>query len=403
MQLHIFWRLAVMMTLQYFIWGAWLPYIAIYLTELNFTDNEGANLVSMFYWASLIAPFIGGQLVDRYFSTEKYLAVVHIISGVMLLAMAQFTDYWMMLICFFAHSMLYVTTLPLTNSISFKNLTNVERDFGYIRVFGTIGWILAGWVLTIWLGYDDSSVNCLWLAGIVGIALGVFCFFLPHTPPNPKTDDPWAFMKAVSLFKKPSFLIFMIISFVVSTELMFYYYLTGLFLGDIGFSNSSIPTIMSIGQIAEIVTMILILQLVLPRVGIKNAIMIGIVAWPIRYIIFAIGEPQWLVVSSLTLHGFCYVFFFVVGQMYVDKVAPKDIRGSAQSLLFIVTFGIGQLVGTYFAGWIKSIYTTGVGTDAVTDWSWVFTIPVILTILCAIAFFAFFNEPKEDNETEAAA
>lgn len=402
MQAGIFWRLSVMMTLQYFIWGAWLPYIGIYFRELNFSDNAGANLVSMFYWASLIAPFFGGQLVDRYFSTEKYLGVVHILSGIFLLIMSSYTDYWGMLILFFIHSLLYVTTLPLTNSISFRNLTNVERDFGYIRVFGTIGWILAGVALSEWLKIDNNSANCLRLGGIAGIVLGLFCFFLPHTPPNSKVDDPWAFLKSLTLFKTSSFTVFMIISFIVSTELMFYYYLTGLFLEDMGIDKSDVTKYMSIGQIAEIVTMVLILQWVLPKVGIKNAIMIGIAAWPIRYIIFAIGEPQWLVVSSLTLHGFCYVFFFVVGQMYVDKVAPKDIRGSAQSLFFIVTFGIGQLVGTYFAGFIKSIFTTVVSdTETVTNWTMVFTIPVILTILCAVAFFAFFHEPN--NKEEAAA
>ncbi len=435
MQAGVFWRLSVMMMFQYWIWGAWGPYLPVYLeNELNFNSFQKSMIISMFYLAFLITPFVGGQFVDRYFSTEKFMAFAHIFAGIFILVMAESVDFMTMLIFMLLHSFLYAMTLPLTNSISFHNLKDVDREFGYIRVWGTLGWILAGWALTVWLSFDNSGENCLRLAGIISILLGLFSFILPHTPPNKEAKDPFAFLAAIKMLKKPSFLVFIIISFVVSTELMFYYFLTGPFLSESGISaktlqfledlgivgyiqsimaavgmvssgeeippDSLIPAIMTIGQIAEIVTMVWILQKVLPKSGIKFSMMLGIIAWPLRYIIFAIGTPWWLVVLSLTLHGFCYVFFFVVGQIYVDKVAPKDIRGSAQSLIIIVTFGLGQLAGVYFAGWIEGIFTTGEGAEAVTNWTYVFIVPVVLTILCAIAFQLFFHEPKEVDKEE---
>lgn len=424
MQSGVFWRLSIMMMLQYWIWGAWGSYLPVYLDDLEFSSFQITMILNMFYFAFLITPFVGGQFVDRYFSTEKFMAVAHILSGIFIYTMSMSVDFTFMVVFMLLHSFLYAMTLPLTNSISFHNLKDIEREFGYIRVWGTLGWIFAGWVLTFWLAVDNNGANCLRLAGIASILLGFFSFMLPHTPPNKEAKDPFAFMAALKLFKKPSFTVFIIISFVVSTELMFYYYLTGIFLSESGISmdtkmfldnigvlglfggdeiqaDSLIPMIMTIGQIAEIVTLVWILKAVLPNTGIKYSIMIGIVAWPIRYIIFAIGTPWWLVVLSLTLHGFCYVFFFVVGQIYVDKVAPKDIRGSAQSLILIVTFGLGQLAGVNFAGFIHSFFTTGEGAEAVTNWPMVFTIPVILTVLCAVGFQMFFHEPKEEEEAIA--
>ncbi len=401
MSLGLYIRLSVMMLLQYWIWGAWGSYLPVYLTELGFSGAQKGQIMGMLYLASLITPFIGGQIADRYISVERFLAIAHFVGGFLLLWMAEYITFFHMLIIMFCYSLLYAPTIPLTNALSFKNLTDVDRDFGKIRVWGTIGWILAGWVLSGWLYFSDDGANCLRLAGIASLLLGVFSFWLPHTPPS-REGNPLAFLEALKMLKRPSFLIFMIISFVVATELMFYYILTGPFLEDLGTNSRNIPWVMTIAQIAELLTLVALMPYLLPRVGIKTAMAIGIITWPIRYIIFAIGTPYWLVVASLALHGICYVFFFVVGQIYVDRVAPPDIRNSAQGLLALVTFGLGLYLGSSFAGWIESLFTH-VAEDGTTivNWSWVFMVPVVLTILCAILFLIFFKDPQEQLEKEA--
>lgn len=403
MNFAVLWKLSLMMMLQYWIWGAWGSYLPVYLDDLQYTPDQAALILSMLYVASLIAPFIGGQIADRYLATERFLGIAHILGGVFIFVMAEFISFYGMLLFMFLHSLMYATTLPLTNSISFQNLSNVEKDFGKIRVWGTLGWIFAGWALTFWLKISPDGANCLRLAGVAAVVLGVFSFWLPHTPPQKEGANPLAFLEAIKLLKIPSFLIFMIVAFVVATELQFYYFLTGPFLVDLGIESSNVPLIMTLAQGAEIITLVFLLPIILPRLGIKASIMIGIAAWPVRYIIFAIGEPTWLVIASLTLHGFCYVFFFVVGQIYVDRIAPKDIRGSAQSFLAIVTFGLGLTAGSLFAGRIRAIFTETVDGAAVTDWFWVFLVPVALTVLCAIFFAVFFHDPNDRRRREAEA
>lgn len=399
MNISVFIRLSVMMLLQYMIWGAWGSYLPVYLDELGFSSMQGGAIYSMLFFASMIAPFIGGQIADRYMASEKYLALSQLAGGVLMFVMAAQTQFWPFLLVMFLWSMFYAPTLPLTNVICFSHLSDVDRQFGAIRLWGTIGWILAGWFLTLWLRMDADGANCLRLAGVASIAMGAFSFFLPHTPPKKAVGNPMAFVDAFALLKKPSFMVFMIVAFVVATELQFYYILTGPFLLALGVESANISAWMTLAQIAEMLTLLILLPIVLPRAGIKMSILIGILAWPVRYIIFAFGGPLWLILASLPLHGLCYVFFFVVAQIYVDRVAPKDIRNSAQSLLFFVTFGLGLTLGSYFAGWIRALFTA----DGVTNWTFVFIIPVVLTILCAIAFVMYFKDPKENDAQNSEA
>jgi len=408
MNLNIKWRLSAMMLLEYAIWGAWAPVLGAYLTNppskggLGFDNNQLGVIYSLLPLASIISPFIAGQLADRRFATERFLGTLQIFAGIALLVMASQKQYGGMILWMLIFSLLYAPTLALTNSLAFSHMRDAEKEFGGIRVWGTIGWIVSGLLLTLFrnklphltpAGMSDS----LFLAGIMALILGVFSFGLPHTPPKREGVNPLAFMDALQLLKNRNFAIFVIISFVVATELQFYYVLTSPFLEQrMGIPHEDVPGVMTLAQIAEIVVMGVLLPYLLPKMGVRKTMVVGILAWPIRYIIFALGAamPQlkWLVVASLTLHGFCYVFFFTVGFIYVDQVAHADIRASAQSFIALVVLGVGSYVGSLFTGWIGNAFTDPV-TKA-TNWTNVFLVPCALTIVCAIIFPLLFRENR---------
>ncbi len=393
-------RLSAMMFLQYAIWGAWAPVLSEYLiTKLGFSGTEVGIIYALLPLATIISPFIGGQAADRYFPTQKVIAFLQLFGGLLLIYMSFVTNYtalvWLMLI----YSILYAPTLALTNSIAFINLKDSEKEFGIVRVWGTIGWIVAGLMLAGWrmLGESMETIalrgDTLMLAGIFSLIMGIQAFGLPHTPPRKESKKPWAFLEAIKMLKNKNLAIFVGIAFIVATELQFYYILTAPFLtsGKIGVDRAMISGVMVIAQIAEIFVMALLLPYFLPKFGIKKTMIIGVLAWPARYIIFVIAQPVWLVIASLALHGFCYVFFFTAAFIYIDKVSPPDIRASAQSMIAIVTLGLGNFLGSLFVGWIQTIFTGPEGTD----WRSVFIIPTILTIFCAAAFILLFKERKK--------
>jgi MFS family permease len=228
--------------------------------------------------------------------------------------------------------------------------------------------------------------------------MGIQAFSLPHTPPRKEGVKPWAFLEALKMLKDRNFLVFIIIAFVVATELMFYYILTAPFLTSekIGVSSTILPWVMTIAQVAEIFVLAFLLPYLIARIGIRKILTLGILAWPLRYIIFAIGQPSWLVIASLALHGFCFVFFFAAAFIYVDTVAPRDIRHSAQSLITLVTYGVGNYIGSLFAGWVHDLFTK----NEVTNWTNVFLVPCFLTVLCAFVFLFFFKERRETQEAQ---
>lgn len=392
-----------MMFLQYAIWGAWYPVLSTYMEHtLGFSGTQTGFIYSLLPLATIISPFVGGQIADRYFSAQKVIGVLQLLGGILLFFISSVTEYstmmWMMLL----YCLLYAPTLSLTNSVAFINLDNAEKDFGPIRVGGTFGWIAAGILLSGWRVVSQSGGapavqgDTLILGGIVSLIMGVHSFTLPDTPPKKSGASPWAFLEAFGMLKDKNFAIFMIISFVVSTELMFYYILTAPFLvsDKIGIPDTTVAGVMVIAQVAEIFVMAFLLPLVLPRMGIRKTMIIGIIAWPLRYIIFAVGTPPWLVIASLALHGFCYVFFFTVSFIYVDTVAPKDIRNSAQSLITVIILGVGNYLGSLFAGWVWDLFRDDAGA---TNWPGVFAVPVALTILCALAFLTLFKEDYKER------
>ncbi len=405
MNKSIRWRLSVMMFLEYMVWGAWSPVLSIYLGDRGFTGIQIGVIYSLLPLGCMIAPIIGGQVADRYIATEKLLAGLHFAGGLLLCGMATMTSYERLLPMMLVWSLVYAPTLALTNSITFHHLPDAEKRFGLVRVFGTLGWIAVGLLLTalrkMWpetqglpgLGGADS----LWLGGFLSLALALFCLALPATPPARAGRSPWAFLSAFKLMRDPSFALFIIIAFIVSTELMFYYVLTGPFLQTIGIEPDNVPAVMTVAQIAEIGTM-LALPWMLDRWGIRKTMALGIIAWPLRYAIFAYGEPTGLVVAALTLHGLCYVCFLVVSFIYVNSAAAPDIRASAQGFVTFVTLGAGLYFGSLFAGWIKDYFTTGVAPDQTVNYTNVFLVPCALTVVCALAFFLWFKEKKQISQ-----
>jgi nucleoside transporter len=348
--------------------------------------------------ATIISPFVGGQIADRYFASEKVIAFLQLTGGALLLVISRVTSYDAMMLLMFVYCLLYAPTLALTNSVAMINLADSEKEFGRIRVWGTIGWIVAGLLLSGWrLAARDAGLpivggDTLFLAGVLSIVMGLQSFTLPHTPPRKEGVKPWAFFESMKMLRTRDFAIFVGITFVVATELEFYYILTAPFLTSerIGISTASVPAVMTIAQLAEIFVMAFALSYFLKHYGMRKTLAVGVIAWPLRYIVFAIGQPAWLVIASLALHGFCYVFFFVAAFIYVDGVAPADIRASAQSLIAIVALGFGRFLGSLFAGWVKNVFTTAAGTN----WTNVFLVPCALTVICAVAFLLFFREER---------
>ena len=399
-------RLGAMMFLQYAIWGAWAPVLSAYLiNDRGFTGTQVGWIYALLPLATIVSPFVGGQVADRYFSSEKVIGFLALTGGLVLLAASRVTAFGAMAGLMLLYCLLYAPTLALTNSIAMINLKDSEAEFGRVRVWGTLGWIAAGFALTGWRWLAQSGVtpkaaaDTLLLGGVLSLVMGIQSLTLPHTPPRKEGVKPWAFLESLKMLRDRDFAIFIGITFVVATELEFYYILTAPFLQSaaIGVSATSVPAVMTIAQAAEVLVLAFVLSWALKRYGMRRTLAIGVVAWPLRYIIFALGGPAWLVIAALALHGFCYVFFFVAAFIYVDKVAPPDVRASAQSMIAIIALGFGRFLGSLFAGTIRDVFTTAQGTN----WRAVFLVPCALTLLCAAAFLLFFRGRPAPAAAEA--
>ena len=388
---QLYLSLSMMMFLEFAIWGAWAPVLASHLIgPLKMSGKQTGWIYATLWLGCIVSPFIGGQITDRWVATELFLAIAHLIGGVLLLLAARRIKFWDLFGLMGLYSLLFAPTLALVNSLLFAHLTDPEAQAGKVRVWGTIGWIVAGLMLALWRRLGKLKVrgsDALTLAGIVSLIMGVFCFFLPHTPPPEEPGNPLAFLDAFKMLGDLNFLVFIIISFIVTTELQFYYLPTAPFLEDIGVQNKNVSAVMTLAQFAEIIAMAIMLPILLPRIGFRWALVIGVIAWPLRYIIFAMMRPVWLVISSLMFHGLGYTFFFFIGQMYVDKVAPTDIRASAQALIAVVTLGFGNFIGTQITGVIMDMFKK----EDKFQWRPIFLVPCVLTIVCAVAFILFFK------------
>ena len=407
-------KLALMMFFQFAVWGAWTPILgATIQNRLSATGAETGYIYGILWLACIITPFIGGQIVDRYFPSQGFMALASFIcAGSALMMATQHTigglGLWM-----WVWSLAFAPTLGIGNSIVFYHLSREganpaqqERDFSIIRTAGTVGWIVSALVLTAMLKGKPAVPAGTWapfeemyLTAGLGVVLTVICLLLPNTPPSKEVKDPWAFTKAFALFKTvPGFATFMLISFLASTEFQFYYVLSGPFMENgLKIPHENISLFKSIAQWAEIISLALLTPISLRRLGVKWTLVIGTLAWPLRYFIFALQKPVWLVLASMSFHGIGYAFVFITSYIYIDRVAPKDIRASAPEPVHADYAGVGNYLGTMFCGALQDHYTrTGANSlDKIVDWPLIFLFPALLTLLCAVAFILFFREPRE--------
>ncbi len=370
--------LSLMMFVQFFIWGAWYVTAPNYLKEIGFSGDDIGWVFAVGPFAGMISPFFVGMIADRFFAAQRVLGAMHLLgAGVMFFAttlMAQKASPTAIIFTIFAYQLTYFPTLALTNTLAMRNIADPEKEFPGVRVLGTIGWIVAGLLLS-WLGWS-TKINMFYLTAGAAVVLGLFSFALPHTPPTqtgPVSARQVLGLDALVLLKDRNYLTFMVASFLICIPLAFYYQITSRVvemlqfqkvagLGDvatgIGFGDV-IGLVMSFGQMAEILFMI-VMPFFFRRLGVKWMLVVGMLAWVVRYALFSLGAPdeiRWMIIGGIVLHGICYDFFFVTGQIYTDQVAPKHIRAQAQGLLVLFTLGLGMAIGAKVAGFIETQHT----------------------------------------------
>lgn len=385
--------LSLMMFLEYFIWGAWYVTMGTYMGEhLHATGLEIGAAYGALAIATMISPFFVGLVADRFFAAQKIMGVLHLAGAILLLSATYVnqtgTFYWIILI----YSLLYMPTIALSNSIAFSQMDDPGKQFPWIRVFGTLGWIAAG-LLISQLNIEKTSATFN-MAALFSAALGLLSFVLPNTPPKGKSSDALG-SDAFVLFRNRSYLIFFIAAILVCIPLSFYYGFANKFLNEVNFSNAAGK--MTLGQVSEAV-FILAIPFLFNRIGVKNMLLLGMTAWILRYVCFAYGDTgvnTWMLYAGIILHGICYDFFFVTGYMYTEKKAGEKIKNAAQGLFTFATYGVGMFIGTGFSGWIVDKYTAGEGHQ----WTNIWMVPAYIALGVLIYFILFF---KETTTTESA-
>ena len=394
-----------MMFLNFFIWGAWFVTLGTFLTiDLQTTGLQMSNVFSTQSWGAIIAPFIIGLIADRYFNAERILAILHIAGAVLMYQMYQAPDIQSFYPYVLAYMILFMPTLALVNSVSFRQMQNPEKEFSAIRVWGTIGWIVAGLSISYLFHWDSGQQgllrNTFLLAAVASLIQGLHSFSLPRTPPiktaagEKSSISEIIGLDAIQLLYNRNFLVFFISSILICIPLGFYYQNANLFLTEIGLSD---PTgKMTIGQISE-AFFLLLLPIFFARFGFKKTILVGMLAWAVRYVLFAYGdagELTYMLIIGIALHGICYDFFFVSGQIYTDSKAGAKYKSSAQGLITLATYGIGQLIGFWVAGYVLEYYK-GQYTDLSMVWQQVWLVPAGIAVVVMVLFAILFKEEKQ--------
>ncbi len=391
-------QLSLMMFLEFFIWGGWFVTMGTYLARsLKATDFQIGAAYGTQALGAIIAPFIIGLIADKFFSAQKILGVLHIAGAGLMYYMSTLDSFSAFYPVLLIYMILYMPTLALVNSVSFKQMNNAEKQFSYIRVWGTVGWIIAGLIIG-WLAWEknESLANTFRLTAIVSAVLGFFSFTLPNTPP-PKAGTKTSVreilgLDALGLLKDRNFFIFFLSSLLICIPLAFYYQHANVFLNELNVSGAAAK--MSLGQISETIFMFL-MPFFFVRLGVKNMLLFGMAAWVIRYLLFGFGDSgsnMWMLYLGIILHGICYDFFFVTGQIYTDKKAGEKIRSSAQGMITLATYGLGMFVGFWFAGYIAENFKTADGHA----WKNIWLIPAVIAAGVMILFLFFFKNDKKE-------
>ncbi|NGP76613.1 nucleoside permease [Balneolaceae bacterium YR4-1] len=407
-------KLSTMMFLEFFIWGAWYTAVAVYMTANGMED--------LTHWpftvnpiAAIAAPFFVGLIADRYFATEKVLGTLHILGAAFMFLTPFASDAPLLFILLLlAYNLCYMPTMSLANTLAFHNMEDQEKQFPIIRVFGTVGWIVAGLTVSFVLGafvaeglQPEQTAMPLYLASGASLLLGLFSFSLPHTPP-PAAGESVSVksiigVDALKQLGSKSFYIFLASSLLISIPLAAYYNFTQIFLGATGFEN--IAATQTIGQMSEVIFMLL-MPFFFVRLGVKWMLAAGMLAWVARYALFAMGAPDeitWMIIGGIALHGICYDFFFVTGQIYVDKKSTPTVRGQAQGLIVLITYGVGMLIGAQVAG---QVYNSFLGTaEALTlsQWYDFWWIPAIFAAVILLFFVLTFDDKVIEDQEDVDA
>ncbi len=402
------------MFLEFFIWGSWFVTLGTFLgNTLNASGLEIANVFSTQSWGAIVAPFIIGMIADRYFNAERILGVLHLIGAFLMFQLYQSESIGSFFPYVLGYMLLYMPTLSLVNSVSFRQMKNPEKEFSNIRIWGTIGWIVAGLSISYLFKWDaDQGIkdgllrNTFLMASIGSLVLGLFSFILPKTPPvKNENGEKQSVAKvlgldAIKLLKDRNFLVFFVCSILICIPLAFYYQYANPFLSEIGLEN---PTgKMTIGQISEALCLLL-LPVFFTRFGFKNTILVGMLAWVIRYALFAYGdagEATFMLLLGIALHGICYDFFFVSGQIYTDSKAGKDNKSAAQGLITLATYGVGQLIGFWVAGYVSDMYQTVKSADVALFWNKLWVVPAGIALVVFFIFLVFFKKETIVNQSE---
>jgi len=400
------------MFLEFFIWGAWYTTVAVFmsshgmenLTHWPFTVNP---------IAAIAAPFFVGLIADRYFATEKVYGVLHILGAIFMFLTPQAVGSPLIFILLLlAYNLCYMPTMSLANTLSFHNIEDQEKQFPVIRVFGTIGWIVAGLVVSFGLGafvsqgvQPEQTALPLYLTAAASLVLGIYSFTLPHTPPPAAGEEVSVrSILGIDALKKlgsKSFYIFLISSMLISIPLAAYYNFTQIFLEGTGFNN--IAATQSIGQMSETVFMLL-MPFFFVRLGVKWMLAAGMFSWFLRYALFALGAPSaitWMIIGGIAIHGMCYDFFFVTGQIYVDKKSTSNIRGQAQGLIVLITYGVGMLIGAQLAGELYNSFLGTASSLTLNQWHDFWWIPAIFAAVVLLIFIFLFDDKVVSEDASA--
>ena len=433
-------KLFIMMVLQFFIWGAWLPLIFGYLPSLGFTPGEQAWILNAFPIAAIVGMFFSNQFADRSFAAEKFLAFSHLVGGLAILGCAFTKSFWPFFSLMMIHCLLYVPTISITNSIAFASMKDAQKEFGIVRMGGTIGWILAAWPF-VFILVDYDKVNASnpqgisgWLgailanpltgdaakagarstyivAGIASLVLAAYSLLLPHTPPKKKTEgagESLAWLEAMKLLKHPFVLVLWVVTLADSFVHNCYFNWTGSFLGaavkdgGVGIPGNWIMPVMSVGQIAEILTMF-ILGATLKKLGWRTTMIVGILGHAARFAVYAfLPEQKEVIILVQVLHGICYAFFFATVYIFVDAYFPKDARASAQGLFNVMILGVGALLANSICPWLMQEKFTDAATKAI-NFKGLFLVPMFVATAASVALAVFFHPPKQAAPGDVSA
>jgi nucleoside transporter len=437
MKRAIFLKLFLMMVLEFFIWGAWYPLIFGYLPSLGFTPSEQTWILSCFPVAAIVGMFFSNQFADRNFAAEKFLSASHLIAGVAMLSLVWTRSFWPFFGAMLVHCLLYVPTISITNSIAFSQMKDAQKEFGIVRMGGTIGWIMAAWPMTFilvdwdkvnaaqttgfvsWIGtvlgsgltgpaLQAGTKGTFVVAGVGSLLLAAFSLTLPHTPPKPVATgtNKFAWLESLRLLATPFILVLWLVTFVDATVHNLYFNWTGTFLGSdvagggVGIAGNWIMPVMSIGQIAEILTMA-VLGVTLKRLGWRTTMIVGILGHAARFAVFAFfPQYPWLVILINVVHGIAYAFFFATVYIFVDEFFPKDVRASAQGLFNLMILGFGPLVANVIGPkLVGETFKTATGVD----FRSLFLVPFGAAVFAAVVLLLFFHPPAKTAVPSEAA